>query len=239
MARAEPLPATVLGRELTEAVARPRALAIKLLFPLVLGLPLLLSPAPPFYAAMAITMLVATVGALGPSAVLARERGRLQLRYRVLPLSAGRVLSERLAAGALIDLAQMIPVLLLIAVRHPGGALWWPALVLTTLGTLLCAAALGAVASALTSSPGEVMLYVFIPLLPAFYVAGLFVPPSGPVWRAAAAALPPSHLHEALVGALGGVPLEGPLGASIGGAAFCAVGLALAWLAGRLVLEAE
>jgi ABC-2 family transporter len=230
---------SVFGRELLEIAVRPRATAIKLVFPLVLGLPLLLSPAPPFYAAMAITMLAATVGSLGPSAVLARERGGLQLRYRLLPLRAGRVLAERLAAGALIDLAQLAPVLALIAIRHPGGAAWWPALVLATLGTLLCASVLGALASAFTSSPGEVMLYVFIPLLPAFYLAGLFVPPSGAGWRAVAAVLPISHLHEALAGALGGRALENPAAAALAGAVFVLAGLAAAYAAGRRVLEAE
>lgn len=230
---------TVFGRELLEAAARPRPTAVKLVFPLVLGLPLLLSPAPPFYAAMAITMLATTIGSLGPSAVLARERGGLQLRYRVLPLPAGRVLAERLTAGALLDLAQLVPVLALVAIRHPAGAPWWPALLLTAFGTLLCAGVLGALASSLTTSPGEVMLYVFIPLLPAFYVAGLFVPPAGAAWRAVAAALPISHLHEALAGALGGTALEGPAAAAAAGLVFVALGLAAAFAAGRRVLEAD
>jgi ABC-type transport system involved in multi-copper enzyme maturation permease subunit len=149
------------------------------------------------------------------------------------------VLAERLLAGALIDLAQLLPVLALVAVRHPGGAPWWPALLLATLGTLLCASVLGALASSFTSSPGEVMLYVFIPLLPAFYLAGLFVPPQGTGARAVAALLPLSHLHEALIGALGGQALESPAAAAAAGAIFCLVGLLGAYGAGRRVLEAE
>jgi hypothetical protein len=104
-------------------------------------------------------------------------------------------------------------------------------------GTLLAANALGAFASSLASSPGEVMVWVMLPLLPAFYLSGLFLPATGPM-AAVARLLPFSYLHDALDGALGGAPALGPLGCAAGGAAFVALSAAAAWAMGRRVLEA-
>src|SRR5256885_1244895 len=153
------LPATIWQRELIEFAQRRRALIIKLSFPLLIAIPLVFSGAPPIYAAMAITMLVTIVGALGAGAVLTRDRQTgLTLRYRTLPVTPGRLLIERLATNAVIDFIQLIPVLVLIALRHPSAFAWWPALLLTTAAVLLIGNLMGAVASSLSQSPGEVML---------------------------------------------------------------------------------
>src|SRR6202035_6002889 len=89
-------------RELVESAQRRRALVIKLAFPLVFGIPLVIA-APPLYAAVTLTMLIAIIGALGAGAVLTRERqSGLTLRYRRLPVTPGRLLIERLSSSALI-----------------------------------------------------------------------------------------------------------------------------------------
>src|SRR5438105_15516624 len=113
------LAGTICQREFVEFAQRRRALVIKLAFPLLVASPLVLSGAPSIYAAMALTMLTAIVGALGAGAVLTRERQTgLTLRYRTLPVTPGRLLIERLTTNGLIDFVQLVPVLLLIAVRH-------------------------------------------------------------------------------------------------------------------------
>lgn len=233
-------PATTLwGRELAELLRRPGALALKLAYPLVVGIPLLWSPAPSFYASMAITMLAATLAGLGTAAVLARERASgLQLRYRLLPRPAGALLTERLLACAAVDLVQLLPLLALIALRHPQAtAAWGPAVLLTLAGALLAANALGACASSLASSPGEVMLWVMLPLLPAFYLSGLFLPPAGPM-AVVARLLPFSYLHDALDGALGGRPALDPVQAAAAGLAALLLSVAASRAIGRRVLEA-
>jgi ABC-type multidrug transport system permease subunit len=233
-----PLATTVWGRELAELLRRPAALALKLGYPLVVGVPLLWSTAPSFYASMAITMLAATLAGLGTAAVLARERASgLQLRYRLLPRPAGSLLTARLLAFAAVDLAQLLPLLALVALRHPAAARWWPAVLLTLAGTLLAANALGALASSLAASPGEVMLWVMLPLLPAFYLSGLFLPPAGPM-AVVARLLPFSYLHDALDGALGGRPAIDPAAAAVAGLAFLLLSAASARAIGRRVLEA-
>lgn len=230
--------ASLLARELQELARRPVAVVLKLGYPLVVGVPLLWSSAPPFYASMAITMLVATLGGLGTAAVLARERASgLQLRFRLLPRPAGRVLLDRVAAAALVDLVQLLPLVALVALRHPEGAVWWPALLTTLAGTLLAVDALGAWASSLASSPAEVMLWVMLPLLPSFYLSGLFLPPVGGM-AVVARAFPFSWLHDALTGALGGSPAASPGACLVAGLAWAVLGALAAAAAGRRVLEA-
>ena len=230
--------ATIWGRELVEFGRRRRALAIKLAYPLVVGLPILFGGAPRFYAAMVLTMLVATLPALGTGAVLARERATgMQRRYRLLPRPAGALLVERLAASALIDAIQFLPVLALVALRSPDGWRWWGPVALCTAGVLAIGNAVGALASSLTSAPGEVMLYVLIPLLPAFYLAGLFVPPRGNIAVLVSRLLPFSYLHDGLVGALGGSPVLDPTRVAVAGVAMVAAGALAAAAIGRRVLE--
>src|SRR5438270_8288377 len=126
------LPATIWQRELVEFLQRRRALVIKLSFPLLIGMPLILGGAPLFSAATALTMLFAVIGAVGSAAVLSRERSTgLALRYRTLPVRPGRLLFERLATNAAIDFLQIVPPLILMGIRSLAVFVWWPAIFLT------------------------------------------------------------------------------------------------------------
>ena len=234
------LAGTIWQRELVEFAQRRRALLVKLVFPLLVAVPLVLSGAPIIYAAMALTMLVTIVGALGSGAVLTRERqSGLTLRYRTLPVAPGRLLIERLAANAAIDFVQLTPVLLLVAIRHPSGFAWWPSLLLSTAAVLLIGNLLGAVASTLSDSPGEVMLYVVIPLLPLLYLSGVFAPLQSPILLAISRLLPFSYLYQAVLGALGGQPNLLPWEIVLGGFGFLVGALGLTGRLGRRVLESD
>ena len=234
------LPASIWQRELIEFEQRRRALVVKLLFPLLIAFPLVYSRAAGVYAAMALTMLTATVGALGSGAVLSRERAiGLNVRYRLLPRRPAAVLLERVAAGAAIDLVQMLVVLVLIAFRHPTRLAWLPAILLATAGVLAACNLLGAWASSLTRSPGEVMLAVLLPLLPALYLSGVFTTPAAPLLAAISRLLPFTYLHDALLGALTGRPQLTPWADAAAGIVFLAVSAALTGLLARRVLERD
>jgi hypothetical protein len=234
------LSGTIWQRELTELAQRRRALVIKLAFPFLLAVPLVLSGAPVIYTAMAITMLAAIIGPLGSGAVLSRERQTgLSLRYRILPVMPGRLLIERLGTNAAIDFIQLTPVLLLIAVRHPSGFAWWPALVVGMAAVLLLGNLLGAVASTLSSSPGEVMLYVLIPLLPLLYLSGVFTPPTQPLLLVISRFLPYSYLHEAVLGSLGGQPNLLPWETLLAAFGFLVGAAGLTGRLGRRVIEMD
>jgi len=225
------LPASIWQRELIEFEQRRRALVVKLLFPLLIALPLVYSRAAGVYAAM---------GALGSGAVLSRERAiGLNVRYRLLPRRPAAVLLERVAAGAAIDLVQMLVVLVLIAFRQPTRLAWLPAILLAAAGVLAACNVLGAWASSLTRSPGEVMLAVLLPLLPALYLSGVFTAPAAPLLAAISRLLPFTYLHDALLGALTGRPQLTPWADAAAGIVFLAVSAALTGLLARRVLERD
>jgi ABC-2 type transport system permease protein len=233
------LAANIWQRELVEFSERRLAMLIKLTFPLLVALPLVLSQAPGFYAAMALTMLVAVVGSLGSGAVLTRERTTgLVLRYRLLPLNPQLLLLERLAVNATIDWIQLLPALVLIAARRPAEMGWWPALAVTAAAVLLMGNVLGALASTFSSSPGEVMLVTFFPLLPALYLSGVFVPLSGGL-LILSRFLPFTYLHESLLGSLGGAAGMTPWQALVGGLVFLGLAVGLSGLMARRILETD
>jgi ABC-type multidrug transport system permease subunit len=234
------LPATIWQRELAEFLQRPRLLAIKMLFPVAVAAPLLGSSAPDFYAAMALTMLLATMAPLGAGAVLARERAAgLNLRYRLLPASPGRVGMERILASAAVDLLQIAPVLVLVMTSRSQQVSWWPGLWLGAAATVVAGNVLGALASTLTRSPGEVMLFVLLPVLPALYLAGVFTPFTDPAMQAISKLFPFAYLHESLSGAVGGAAAMTPVQAAVGGAAYLVAALVVARLVGRRLVEAD
>ena len=233
------LPSSIWQRELAELVHRPRALAIKMLFPVAVAVPLLHSGAPSFYAAMALTMLLATMAPLGAGAVMARERAAgLMLRYRLLPGRPRLAGMERMLASALVDLLQAAPVLVLVMSSRAAAGAWWAALWVGTAATLVAGNALGALASTITRSPGEVMLFVLLPTLPALYLAGVFTPLADPVRRTVSLALPFTYLHDALEGALGGAATMPVAQATIGACMALLGALCLTWLIGRRLMEA-
>lgn len=233
------LASTIWQRDLVEFAQRRRALIIKLSFPLLVGIPLV-TAAPPFYAALSLTMLIAIIGTLGAGAVLTREhQSGLNLRYRTLPVTPGRLLIERLSTSAFIDLLQVTPVLLLIALRHPSQFAWWPALLFSTAAALLIGNLMGAVASTLSDSPGEVMLYVFIPLLPLLFLSGVFTQISNPALLVISRLLPFSYLHESLLGALAGQPSLLPWETLLGGFGFLVGAAGLTGRLGRRVTESD
>ena len=233
------LAGTIWQRELVEFAQRRRALIVKLAFPLLVGIPLV-TAAPPFYAALSLTMLIAIIGTLGAGAVLTRERqSGLNLRYRTLPVTPGRLLIERLSTNAFIDLLQVTPVLLLVALRHPSQFAWWPALLFSTAAVLLIGNLMGAVASTLSDSPGEVMLYVFLPLLPLLYLSGVFTQISNPALLVISRLLPFSYLHESVLGALGGQPNLFAWETLLGGFGFLVGAAGLTGRLGRRVTESD
>lgn len=234
------LAGTFWQRELVELTQRRPVLLIKLAYPLAIGIPLLLSRAPVIYAGMALTLLVGMTSALGAGAVLTRERlSGLALRYRLLPVRAGILMVERLGVQAAIDLLQFSPLLLLVAVRHQEGAVYWPAVLVALIGALLAGNLLGAFASTLSRVPGEVMLYTFIVLLPAFYLSGVFAPLPHPWLVVASRFLPFSYLHQALLGSLGAGATLTPGEALVGGVGFLVGAVALTGLLGRRIVEAD
>src|SRR3989442_14126680 len=103
------LAGTIWQRELLEFAQRRRALAIKLAFPLVFGIPLVIA-APPLYAAITLTMLIAIIGALRAGGGMPPGwREGLELRFHTLPRTRGPLLVVAVLDNAPFDLHPLPP----------------------------------------------------------------------------------------------------------------------------------
>jgi len=236
------LPRRLVGLELLATLARRRALVIKLAFPLGLALPLVATSAPPFFAAMLLTVLVTLIGAVGTGVTVVRARGGGWLaRLAVLPMAPARIGVELLLASFAVDAVQgSIVVGLVLAWRQPApliGLTCW----LLVLAVLAIANALGLALAAVTDHPGETMLGLAVLLAPLLFLAGLFtgIPAAGPrAWIALA--LPFSYLDEAFQLVLGGNPPAGdPTSFALAAATTAVVAVGVAALLGRAVLGRE
>jgi hypothetical protein len=218
------------SREWLLTLARPRSVVVKLAMPLILGVPLVAGRAPTFWAGMLLTVLVAMVGAVGSAMTLARARqSGLLSRLAMSPRSAWRVLGGVIAAGVVVDLIQLLPVVVTIAIAG-AGLDTISVLGLAMLAALLVGHLLGCLVAALAGGVAEVLLDVSVLLAPLLFLGGIFtgVPREG--WRAAVAVADPfGELHSAWISALGGTAAFSPLtivavaGVSI---ALCVAGLA-------------
>ncbi|MGC8473700.1 MAG: ABC transporter permease, partial [Candidatus Dormibacteria bacterium] len=145
--------------ELRASVRRRRALVIKLVFPLVLAVPLALTGAPQFFAAMLLTVLIAMVGTVGTGVSLTRARGAGWLdRLAVLPLGRWRVGLELFLAGWAVDCLQATLLILVLEAAQRPDPLTLLSTWLLSLATLAFSGALGLAVATLTDNPGEAML---------------------------------------------------------------------------------
>ncbi|MGC2190709.1 MAG: ABC transporter permease [Candidatus Dormiibacterota bacterium] len=234
-----PRPTQLWQLELRGTLARRRALVIKLAFPLVLVIPLVTTGAPPFFAGMLLTVLIAMVGTVGTGVTITRARGSGWLdRLAVLPLPAWRVGLELFFAGWLVDALQATLVLVVIALAERPDPATLATTWLLALSALAFSGAIGLGIAALTDHPGEAMLYLSVVLAPLLFLSGLFtgVPAEGiRFWIAQI--LPFSYLDEGFQLLLGGNPPYGdPMAFLIAAIIFLAISLVATAALGRAIL---
>jgi hypothetical protein len=210
--RAALMPRTLAARELAVVLSRPRALVIKAGLPLALAVALVAGRAPAFWAAMLLTVLVAMTGAVGTAVTVsrARESGFLT-RLAATPGSRPRLLGGWVLAAAGVDVVQMLPVLVAVGITGGAGPLELATVVVAVGAAVVVTNVLGCVVTLAAANAAEVLLDVVVVLAPLLYLGGLFtgVPADG--WRSVVAVADPfSHLHSALIGALGGTPTYAP-----------------------------
>jgi hypothetical protein len=236
---ARAMPRGTLGRELLVVAARRRALALKVGIPLLLALPLIIGGAPTFWAGMLLTVLVAMMGAVGTAVNLARARqSGLLVRLALVPRPGWRVVGGVVGAGAVVDLLQLLPVIILVAVAGGAGLEQWAGLLLAVMAGLLTGSLLGCAVACLAGGVGEVLLDVCVLLAPLLFLGGLFtgVPRLGWGWTVATID-PFGQLGSAFIGALGGSPAFSPATVLLVSAAAILVVLAAVGLLSRPLLE--
>ena len=234
-----PMPGGMFLREVLVTATRPRALILKMAFPLVLTIPLVFAHAPTFWAAMLLTVLCGMVGAVGAgmTAARARESGLLT-RLTLTPTPPWRVITAWVGSSATVDLVQLLPALLVVLIAAPTTLATGITLLLAIAAVLVVANSLGFGISALGGGPGEVLLDTVVLLAPLLFLGGLFtgVPANG--WRATAAAVDPfAYAHAAFISALGGAPSYTSAAVVVAACLSGAAGMLLVALAAPLVLR--
>jgi ABC-type multidrug transport system permease subunit len=207
------LPNRLWQEEIVANLRGRKALAIKLLLPLVLMSPLMLNGIPAHVRSGGLAMAVLFVGTFGSAVGLVRLReGRMLERLAVLPQSSARLLGEYILAGVLFDGFQMLVPLVAVAILGGPAPLRIPGLFACYLVALVTANALGALAALVASSSGEVHLYAaLIVLVVGGLSAGdLVTSMPGPL-EALESLLPFHHLSGALLYAWGIAPLGHPV----------------------------
>src|SRR5215207_7178967 len=151
------------------------ALAIKLLYPMALIVPVAASDIPAQYAAAVIAIVTVMAGTFGAGESLTADlNDGILLRLSLTPLSPRRMVFELLAVNAVLDFIQLLPALLLVYVLHPAPLVWVLAATFALFTTLVTANCIGIFIANFTSSPADVLLYATAMLAPLIYLSGFF-----------------------------------------------------------------
>ncbi|MEX1256482.1 MAG: ABC transporter permease [Gemmatimonadota bacterium] len=191
------------------AFRRRRLLYFNVAIPLLLILPIKLAGAPSFHASAAYAVLFVLFGTFGSAIPLLREGDGGPLRRMVLSgFPEWAFLAQRVVAGSLLDLLQLLPALLFILFPsnlNPGALLVAAASLALA---LLAANLIGVWVAAAAGSIAEGALFAAVIALFLLHGSGVFrTPAPGTVGATFDAILPASPMHETLLGAAGsGIP---------------------------------
>ena len=151
------------------------ALAIKLLYPMALIVPVAASDIPAQYAAAVIGIVAVMAGTFGAGESLTADlNDGIMLRLSLSPLSPHRMVFELLAVNAVLDFVQLLPALALVYVLNPAPLVWVLAATFAVFLTLVTANCIGVFIANFTSSPADVLLYATAILAPLIYLSGFF-----------------------------------------------------------------
>ena len=214
----------IAALELRVALAQRRLFLLNTVVPLALVLPVSLGGAPRIHAAVVFTLIFTFFGMFGQAIPLARDAERgLTARFLLAGVSPHTFLAQRVAAHAAVDLLQLTPTLVVIAIVYRAGLAEVAALATAALLALIAANAVGVLIAGVARSIAEAALFASITALFALHAAGVF---RSPVPGSAAdhlrTAIPFTKLHHAVQTAVGS-----PGAAAPGWALSCASTLAV------------
>ena len=155
--------------------SRRFALLLKMLYPLAIIVPVAASGMPAKYAAAVIGIVAVMAGTFGAGESLTMDlNDGILARVALTPLSPYRIVFEVLAVNAVLDLAQLLPALLVVYLLHPVSIVWMLAATAAVFATLVTANCIGIFIANFTSSPADVLLYATAILFPLIYISGFF-----------------------------------------------------------------
>ena len=206
-------PFLVMALEWRLARRRRRLLVLNVAIPLLLVSALALGRAPSHHAAAVTTVLFALFGTFGAAIPLLRDgQAGLIARLRQTALAPHSILLQKTLAGAVLDTAQLVPALAVLALAGVPGRI--PATVAVLLGSLLLANTIGAWLAAIARSVAEGALFAAVATLLLLHGSGVFrTPPPASLAAGIERVAPFRALHECLLG-LAGAP-SSPAGGTI------------------------
>jgi len=209
------LSALVFGLEWRVALARRRLFLLNVAIPLLLTVPVAVSGAPAVHAAAVYAVLLVLHPTFGSAVPLVRDAEE-GLLARVLRGGVGPsgLLLGRTAAGAVVDILQLLPALLVAWGGLGARSEALPVLLAATAAALGTANWVGVVVAAAARSVAETALFAAVAGLLLLHASGVFrTPVSGSVGAGLEAASPFRLLHEALLAAAQGSAPGGSAGA--------------------------
>ncbi|MCA3747942.1 MAG: ABC transporter permease [Rubrobacter sp.] len=193
------------------------SLAIKLLYPAAIILPVAASSIPPQYAAAVVGLVAIMAGTFGAGESLTNDiNDGILVRVALTPLSPYRIVAEILLINAALDFIQLLPALAGVYLLHPAPPAWVLAATVAVFATLLTANAIGILLANFTSSPADVLLYATIVLFPLIYLSGFFrnQHPEG-ILEVLRQLVPFAYMNDALKEVFGLAGPTGPLEAAL------------------------
>lgn len=176
------------------------ALFIKMLYPLVVIVPVAASDIPAQYAAAVIGIVAIMAGTFGAGESLTNDiNDGILVRLAMTPVSPYRVVAQILAVNAILDFIQLLPALAIVYLIHTPPTVWVLAATFTVFLTLVMANCIGILLANVTTSPADVLLYATIILFPLIYLSGFFRNQNPEGWLAVARDFVPfSYMNDAL-----------------------------------------
>lgn len=187
------------------ALRRRRLFLLNTLIPLAFVAGIALSPAPAVHSAAVFTVLFTLFGTFGSSIPLIRdgESGLLR-RYILTGVHPGSFLFQHIFATAALDLVQLTPSILVLAVSRGSSAAQLTMVVPAMVLGMIAANALGTLTAALAKSVAEGALFSAVAALVLLHWSGAFRTPAPGTWQAVLEAWSPFRpLHESLLAAAG------------------------------------
>jgi ABC-type transport system involved in cytochrome c biogenesis permease component len=190
----------VWALEWKQALRRRRILVFSAGVPLLLVAAVALGGAPAPHAALVYTVLFTFFGMFGAAIPWARdaERGWIH-RLALTGVGMHVIAVERLLAGALVDLIELVPSLIVIAIVYridPAPAGW---LALAVLAGLLTANAVGILVATVAASLAETALLAAVTALLLLHAGGTFrTPAPGSAAEALQHAVPFHYMNQAI-----------------------------------------
>lgn len=191
--------------EWRQAARRRRVAVLSAAVPLLLVAAVALGRAPAPHAALVYTVLFTFFGTFGAAIPWARdeERGWLH-RLTLAGVGMPWLATQRLLAAALIDLIELIPSLVVIAVAYRASAEQAVRLVIAVAGGLVAANALGVLVACLAASLAETALLASVVALLLLHAGGAFrTPEPGSAAATVQQAVPFHYMHQAIRAAVG------------------------------------